>query len=287
VRRRTIAIIGALVLALIAAGLVVWYVSSLKQEKAPVVVTKPVVVAVANIPARTTGEEMVANGLVKQQDVPETSISAGAVTDLATLKGMVLSVPIVSGQQLLQTQLAEPATQALSFRLKQGMRAITIGIDPHNAVGGQIQEGDRVDVIATFKSDDFQTATMPIGSALSPTEVARLQALTGLDLTKIISPVSITILQQAEVLGIDLLQPASTVTTQATSGGLFTNSGTSGSSSAQKLPENPVITLMVTPADAEKLAYAQEFGSVYFTLVPTSDTTKVTTEGVALPNILR
>ena len=44
---------------------------------------------------------------------------------------------------------------------------------------------------------------------------------------------------------------------------------------------------MVTPADAERLAYAQQFGSVSFTLVPAEDTTKVTTEGVALPNLLR
>ena len=69
-RRRTIAIIGAVVLALVAAGLVVWYVSSLKEEKTPVVITRPVVVAVANIPARTTGEDMVANGLVQVQQVP-------------------------------------------------------------------------------------------------------------------------------------------------------------------------------------------------------------------------
>jgi pilus assembly protein CpaB len=275
------------VLALVAAGLVVWYVSSVKEEKTPVVLNKPIVVAVANIPARTTGEAMVANGLVKQQEIPETAIPAGAVTDLATLKGMVLSVPVVAGQQLLQTQLAEPATQALAFRLKQGMRAITLNIDPQNAVGGQIQEGDRVDVIATFKADEFQVAAMPIGSALSATEVARLQALTGLDLTKVISPLSVTILQQAEVLSIDQMLPTSTVTTQGTSGGLFGGTNSSNTKTEEKLPENPVITLAVTPADAEKLAYAEQFGSVYFTLVPTSDTTKVTTEGVALPNILR
>jgi pilus assembly protein CpaB len=271
------------VLALVAAGLVVWYVSSLKQEKTPVVITRPVVVAAANIPARTTGEEMVANGLVKVQQVAETTIAAGAVTDLSKLKGMVLSVPVVSGQQLLETQLATPESQAMSFRIKTGMRAITLSIDRQNSVAGAIKEGDRVDVIATFKSDEFQVATMSLGAALSPTEVARIQALTGLDLTKVISPLSLTILQQAEVLAVDPLEISTTPVTQA-GGGVFS----SGSSTTKtSVPESPVITLMVTPADAERLAYAEEFGTVMFTLVPAADTTKTSTEGVALPNLLR
>jgi Flp pilus assembly protein CpaB len=282
VRRRTIAIIGAVVLALVAAGLVVWYVSSLKQEKTPVIVTRPVVVAVSDIPARTTGEEMVANGLVQQQQVSEAAIVPGAVSSLSSLQGMVLSVPVVKGQQLLQTQLAEPSTQALSFRIKPGMRAITLAIDRKNAVGGAIKEGDRVDVIATFKSDEFQVAAMPLGAVLSATEVARLQVLTGLDLTKVISGLSVTILQQAEVLAIDPLEASTTVTTQGS--GVFS----SGSSTTKtSIPEAPVITLMVAPADAERLAYAQQFATVAFTLVPAADTTKVTTEGVALPNLLR
>jgi pilus assembly protein CpaB len=284
VRRRTVAIIVAVVLALVAAGLVVWYVSSLKQEEAPPVVTRPVVVAVADIPARTTGEEMVANGLVQEQQIAETQIIPGAVSSMSSLQGVVLSVPVASGQQILQTQLAAPETQALSFTIKPGMRAITIAINRENAVGGAIKQGDRVDVIATFKSDEFQVAGMNLGAALSPAEAARIQALTGLDLTKVVSGISITLLQQVDVLAADALQAStSTVTTQA-SGGVFSSAGTN---TTEELPKAPVITLMVTPADAERLAYAQQFGVIWFTLVPANDTTKVTTEGLALPNILR
>ena len=172
----------------------------------------------------------------------------------------------------------------MSFRIKAGMRAITLGINRQNSVGGAIKEGDRVDVIATFKSDEFQVATMSLGAALSPTEAARIQALTGLDLSKVISPMSVTILQQAEVLAVDPLEASTTAATQSGSSGVFS----SGSSTTKtSVPESPVITLMVTPAVAERLAYAQQLGSVWFTLVPASDTTKVTTEGVALPNLLR
>jgi len=284
VRRRTIAIIVAVVLALVAAGLVFWYVSSLKEETTPPVVTRPVVVAVADIPARTTGEEMVANGLVQEQQVAETAIAAGAVDSMSSLQGKVLSVPVANGQQILRGQLAAPETQALSFKIKPGMRAITLSLDRENGVGGAIKEGDRVDVIATFSASDFQQATLNLGAALQPTEAARIAALTGLDLTTMFSSMSITLLQQAEVLAVDPLSASSTPTTEAGTTGVF-----SGESTVTKdeVPETPVITLMVTPADAERLAYAQQFGRVWFTLVPVQDTTKVTTEGVVLPNLLR
>ena len=210
----------AVVLALVAAGLVVWYVSSLKQETTPPVVTRTVVVAVAAIPARTTGEAMVANGLVKEQQIDASAVAPGAIDSISKLQGMALTVPVASGQQLLQTQLAAPSTQALSFRVKTGMRAITLPIDRNNAAGGSIQEGDRVDVIATFKADEFQVAGLTLGAALSQTEAARVQALTGIDLSKMVSGMSVTVLQQVEVMAVDPLTNASTtVTTQA--GGVF------------------------------------------------------------------
>ncbi len=55
----------------------------------------------------------------------------------------------------------------------------------------------------------------------------------------------------------------------------------------EEVPDSPVITLMVSPADAEKIVYAQEFGKITFTLVPAQDTTKVDPTGRALPNMFR
>jgi pilus assembly protein CpaB len=274
----------AVVLALVAAGLVVWYVSSLKEEKTPPVVTRTVVVAVSDIPARTTGEAMVANGLVQEQQVAATAVIPGAINSLSALQGMALSVPVASGQQILQTQLAEPSSQALSFRIKPGMRAITVPIDRNTAVGGAIKEGDRVDVIASFKADQFQVAQMALGAALSPAEAQRIQALTGIDMTKALSPMSIMLLQQVDVLAVDPLT-ASSSTTPTTTGGVFS----SGSSTVttNPIPASPEITLQLTPADAQKLVFAQQFGALWFILIPAADTTKTSTEGLALPNLLR
>ena len=173
-RRRTIAIIVAVVLALAAAGLVVWYVSSLREETTTAEQTQTVLVATADIPERTTGEAIIENGLVERQQVAVSSVVPGAITSELSLQGKVLTSAVATGQQLLQSQLGVPEEQSLSFRIKEGMRAITLPVDRNTAVGGAIKEGDRVDVIATFEGEDFQEVLLSLGAVLSPIEAARI-----------------------------------------------------------------------------------------------------------------
>lgn len=279
-RRRTIAIIIAVVLALAAAGLVVWYVSSLREETATVEQTQTVLVATADIPERATGEAIIANSLVERQQVVVSSVTPGAIASEASLQGKVLTIPVAKGQQILQSQLGIPEEQSLSFRIKQGMRAITLPVDRNNGVGGDIKEGDRVDVIATFEAEALQQVLLSLGTVLSPIEAQRIGQLTGIDPATVFSPLSRMVLQQVEVLAMD---PLLEKTADGGGGGVFSQAG----DVSRQVPDTPVITLMVTPGDAEKLVFAQEFGKVWFTLVPAEDTSEVQTTGQALPNLLR
>ncbi|GEM_PF-1086068 len=307
-RRRVIAIIAAVVLALVAAGLVIWYVSSLREEIKEAEPTRVVLVATADIPARTTGESIVANKLVERKEIVASAVAPGALSSEADLKDKILTVPVAKGQQLLASQLGVPEEQSLSYRIKNGMRALSLAIDRRNAVGGAIKVGDRVDVIATFDADQFSavqlvpsttvpptvpgqapsTITTPpavpmnLGMVLSPEELARIKELTEVDLSQTISSVSITILEQVEVLAVDNLLP---VVTRREGGGGVLSGG--GETVTEDVPPSPVITLMVTPRDAEKLVYAQTYGNITFTLVPARDTTPVGPTGAALPNLFR
>ncbi len=58
-------------------------------------------------------------------------------------------------------------------------------------------------------------------------------------------------------------------------------------STTEDVPDLPVITLMVSPSDAEKIVYVETFGKITFTLVPAQDTTKVDITGRAFPNMFR
>ncbi|MCL4465242.1 MAG: Flp pilus assembly protein CpaB, partial [Chloroflexi bacterium] len=252
---------------------------SLRHETTATVEQKQtVLVARQDIPALTTGEVIIEKRLIEPQQVVVSSVVPGALGDETNLKDMVVTMPIIKGQQLLLSQLGAPEAQSLSFKIKQGMRAITLPVDRNTGVGGAVQPGDRVDVIATFKAEDLQQAALPLGAVVSPTEITRVLQLTGLDLTKSVSPVSKVILQQVEVLAMDPL-----LETKTTGGGALNQD-----EDRNQVPQLPVITLMVSSEDAEKLVFAQEFGSsVWFTLVPAQDTTQVTTPGQALPSVLR
>jgi Flp pilus assembly protein CpaB len=253
---------------------------------------------------------MVTNKLVELKDVLVSSAAVGAVTSQTQLQGMVLTTSVARGQQIVTSQLGTPEAQGLSYRVQTGMRAISIPVDRRNAVGGAIKEGDRVDVIATFDADHFnqmettpstgpvvvpaaapgstasvpviQTTKMNLGMVLSPAEVERVKTLTGLDLNQAVSAVSITLLQQVDVLAVDHLLP---VTTENSNGGGVLAS--ERQTTTKEVPDSPVITLMVTPADAERIVYAQTWGEITFTLVPALDTTKVETTGRALPNLFK
>ena len=154
--RRTIAVLIAVILALAAAGLVWWYASSVREEAEKVEGTVTVLVAAEDIPARTTGEAVVEKGLVETAEVPERLIAPGALTSEAGLQGRVFTTAVAKGQQIVSAQLGDPEAESLAFRIKKGMRAISVPLDRVRGIGGLLTVGDRLDVIVTFDSEDSE-----------------------------------------------------------------------------------------------------------------------------------
>jgi pilus assembly protein CpaB len=270
--RRTVAVLIAIVLALAAAGLVWWYASSVRQEAEKEEGNVAVLIASEDIPQRTTGEAAVEQNLVEMAEVPERLVAPGALTTEAALQGGVFTAAVAKGQQIVSSQLGAQEEASLSFRIKSGMRAISVPIDRVRGVGGLLTSGDKVDVIATFKAEDLSQALAGFNAALTAEEVARLQE-EGFEPENASGTVTRILLQQIEVLAVDQLASAST-------GGLGL-----GSSDENAPPSDPVVILTVTPEDAERLVLAEEIGSVWFILVPGEDTETVPTPGSAVINV--
>lgn len=272
--RRTIAIIIAVILALAAAGLVWWYVSSVREESEAETQTQAVLVATATIPARTTGEDVVANRLVTVQNVPANLVAPGAIGDQNELKGRVVSTEIARGQQIVASQLVAPeAISAVGSQLEKGMRAISLPIDRASAVAGTMKAGDRVDVIASFKNETITQANASDGALLVPAERERVQGVTGVDSETSRSMFTRTIVQQVEILQVDQIGTAA--------GGVSLGGNQDDQEAA---PDEPVVVLKVSLVDAERLVLAAEDGEIWFALVPTSDEEKVQTPGRFLLN---
>ena len=112
-------------------------------------VSTSAVVAKSNIPAGTTGQEMVSSGLVAIELIPTKSYIP---TDLGSLTGLndeVLTQPVTKGHAISSAQLTA-STSAIS--LPTGMNAVTVSLTGTQALAGYLQPGARVDVYANIKS---------------------------------------------------------------------------------------------------------------------------------------
>lgn len=272
--RRTLTLVGAALLALLAAGVVYLYVGSIKGEVETGEQSTTVLVAAADIPARTSGERIIEKGLVETKQIPRGVAALGAATDESHLQGKILVSSVAKGQQIVASQLAVPEAQSLSFQIKPGMRAVSVAVDRVTAVGGTIRAGDRVDVISTIEGSVLNEGKVSISSIVPGEERRRILEATGVDIATSKSALSRIILQQVEVLRID---PVDTQTASAVSQETETKD-------EDEAPNSPVATLMVTAHDAERIVFAQELGSVSLILVPAEDRQEVPTPGALLIN---
>ncbi len=121
------------------------YVSSVsRSEAAQAEPQRGILVARADIPARATIDV----SMLRRVARPVSQIEPGAILDANKAIGSLALVSLPAGSTITASRIGRPQTVALAVVLKRGMRAVSIGIDRVKAVGGLIQPGDRVDVIA-------------------------------------------------------------------------------------------------------------------------------------------
>ncbi len=293
-KRRSILIVLAVVLALGAAGLVYWYTGAVKKQASVADdATRYVLVAREDIPARTSGALAVQKGMAEAKAVPESLIAPGALTNASALDGRVFTGAVAKGQQIVSGLLGDPEQQSLSYEIKAGMRAVAIPIDRLRGVGGTPRVGDRVDVYATFTRDELAQAGLSVENVLPAAEQGKdgelvLAEPVAMTTTKtedeeesggttpgtgLVSSITKVLLQQVEVLAIDALQGNS-------GAGVLTDNG-------EDAPKNPVVVLMIAPEDVERLVFSQEIGTLWLALVPAEDAEQALTPGRILTNIFR
>jgi Flp pilus assembly protein CpaB len=107
----------------------------------------PVLVAKSLIPKGTPGEVVASGQKYQVTNIPQNSVTSGAFTQPSSLSGTVALNAINPGQQLTDSDFG-PATTGLQGSLSRNQRAVVIALDSPSSVGGQISQGDSVDVYA-------------------------------------------------------------------------------------------------------------------------------------------
>ena len=154
-RRQTLVIPIALLLAVMAAAGVVLYTMNVKEEATTGGPTSTVVVASEDVPAGTELDPLIEEGKLVEQEIPKNYIVPGAVGSLEELQGRTVSQPLVEGEQILANRIDELGTvEGGSLGIPDGFTAYTVELRPEQTVANVLNRGDRVRVFATFVREE-------------------------------------------------------------------------------------------------------------------------------------
>jgi Flp pilus assembly protein CpaB len=114
--------------------------------------SQPVTVLVARetLPKGTPGDVLAQKGMFQATGLKREQVKEGAITDPASLRGLVAVHDLVRGQQLTTADFVRPGNGVLS-RLDAGQRAVTIPLDSAHGALANVRTGDHVDVYAGFE----------------------------------------------------------------------------------------------------------------------------------------
>jgi pilus assembly protein CpaB len=152
--KRVIGIVAAVLLAAVGTLSLVGYVRGAESRALAGQETVEVLVLEQEVPEDTPAEDLAT--LVSRERIPAKVRAIDSVDDLTALEGMVTSVNLVPGEQLVSSRFATPAqlAEAAEVDVPEGLQKVTVSLEPQRAVGGTVRPGDVVGVLASFVWDD-------------------------------------------------------------------------------------------------------------------------------------
>ena len=143
-RRGTI-LIGAAA-AILAAILLLVYLNRYRASLKADTTDATVLVAKSLIQAGAPGNLVASGRQFQVASVPKSELRDGAITDPASLRGLVATHDIYPGQQFTAADFAPTAADSLQTKIAGTARAIQLPFDAAHGMMGQLQAGDHVDV---------------------------------------------------------------------------------------------------------------------------------------------
>lgn len=115
--------------------------------------------------------ELKQGDLIRQEDLDEHAFQASGVAhdivhsdDIDSVIGLRLRTDLHQGAWVVRSALAEPTAPRLAERLSPSLRAITLSVDPVNALSGLLKPGDHVDLFVSFDHEGRRVTALLLGS---------------------------------------------------------------------------------------------------------------------------
>lgn len=230
--------IAALVLAVIGTVLLIVYVQGADNRAAQGLEPVDVLIVKEPVPAGTKAEDL--NKFVELEAIPQSAVPAGALEGLKDQVGKVTAVDLEPGEQVLTSRLIDPRQLVPgTVPVPDGMEEVTVLLSPERLLGGRIEAGDTVTIYTSFKSEDDMPANAPV-----PEEVKGWKQSTGL----LFHDVLVTAVQKAAP---DTKKDSGKDEAGTTDSGIEMPNGSA------------FVTVARNDADAAKLVFGAEFGTIY------------------------
>jgi pilus assembly protein CpaB len=153
-RRKTIGILMATVLALAGTVLLVSYVNG--ADERAIAGEKTVGVLVVDQPIKQGVPAETLEGDVTIEHVPAKVRAEGAVTSLSSLRGLVTTAELLPGEQVLRARFVKPdKADSVSGLDTSSLVKVSIALEPERMLGGSLRAGDLVAVFASTSSPDM------------------------------------------------------------------------------------------------------------------------------------
>jgi pilus assembly protein CpaB len=193
--------------------------------------------------------------MIALEEVPQRYVAADAISSVRVIEGQVLNTPLSKGEQVTSVRFSLPSAAGLAFSVPSDQVAIAIPVDEVRGISGLVRPGDRVAIFVTLENGPEEGEDD--------------------DVTRLLIPEA-----KVVAMGVALTAETTQETGDNDGGGALT-----GSNERTEAPS--VMTLSVTPADAEKLIFGEEVGSVWVTLLPATAETPPTAPGRSLQTLFQ
>jgi Flp pilus assembly protein CpaB len=142
----------AVALAALAAILTSVYVVNYKRHVQHGEGKVTVLVAARDIPAGTSGADVVDKKMLNEQTVARKARVPGAISSPSQLSQYVATQDIYQGEQVSSRRFAPPQEQGIRAQIKGTQRAYQLSGNGDQLLFGTLQAGDHVDVVGTWST---------------------------------------------------------------------------------------------------------------------------------------
>lgn len=262
--RRSTGVLIALLLAALGTFIIVRYVGSAEDRALAGQEAIEVLLVSETIPAGSPAESLAPK--VELALIPAKAQAPGSIVDLAELEGLVTSVDLVPGEQVLASRFvtAEELAEEAELEIPDGLVEITVSLSPERAVGGELKPNDQVAVFSSFEPFDL--------GSVEPTGID--------DITEVLEVLFPTDPETGAQISDDDTRAPGTLSTPNTTNiilhkVLVTNvqveraptnapSADTELTAVQIAPTgNLLVTLAIDPENAERIVFTAEFGSLW------------------------